>query len=33
LLAIGSAWLGQTRLLDNLPFVVAPAPAIAGAAR
>jgi len=33
LLAIGSVWLGQTRLLDNLPFVVAPVRAIAGAAR
>ena len=33
LLAIGSVWLGQTRLIDNIPFVVAPKPAIAGAAR
>jgi pantoate--beta-alanine ligase len=33
LLAIGSAWLGQTRLLDNIPFVVTPVAAVAGAAR
>jgi pantoate--beta-alanine ligase len=34
LLAIGSAWLGGTRLLDNLPFAVAAVPASpVGAAR
>jgi pantoate--beta-alanine ligase len=32
-LAIGSVWLGSTRLLDNLPLVVAPKPLVAGAAR
>jgi pantoate--beta-alanine ligase len=34
LLAIGSAWLGHTRLLDNMPFTVAAVPATpAGAVR
>jgi len=33
LLAIGSVWLGSTRLIDNVPFAVAPLRAIAGAAR
>jgi len=33
LLAIGSAWLGRTRLLDNIPFAVAPQPAMLSAAR
>ncbi len=27
LLAIGSVWIGQTRLIDNVPFSVAPQPA------
>jgi pantothenate synthetase len=26
LLAIGSVWLGQTRLIDNVAFTVAPQP-------
>jgi pantoate--beta-alanine ligase len=33
LLAIGSAWVGTTRLLDNIPFVVTPSRAVAGASR
>jgi pantoate--beta-alanine ligase len=33
LLAIGSAWLGRTRLLDNIPFALVPASAMLGAAR
>jgi pantoate--beta-alanine ligase len=33
LLAIGSVWLGQTRLIDNLPLTVAPQPEPAAPAR
>jgi pantothenate synthetase len=33
LLAIGSVWLGQTRLIDNLPLSIAPQLAAAGPAQ